>query len=127
MAEDQKHEGWTNGETWAVNLWLANDEPLYREAVERAEREWEDSEDAVNVRNGIWTREQAARFNLADSLKTWVADDMRPDNETVGGLMADLIGWALDRVNWTEIAESWLGDVEGYAEHVKSLRKVVRS
>ena len=28
------YEGWKNYETWNVSLWLNNDEPLYRGAVE---------------------------------------------------------------------------------------------
>ena len=31
------YNGWTNYETWNVNLWLANDEPMYRETLRRVQ------------------------------------------------------------------------------------------
>ncbi len=27
---DERHQGWTNYETWAVGLWINQDEPMYR-------------------------------------------------------------------------------------------------
>ena len=34
LKEDRKYNGWINYETWAVNLWLTNDEGLYNMAME---------------------------------------------------------------------------------------------
>lgn len=34
---DRKHSGWTNYETWAFNLWLSNEEPIYRHFVATSE------------------------------------------------------------------------------------------
>ena len=31
---DTTYEGWKNYDTWNVALWINNDEPLYRKAVE---------------------------------------------------------------------------------------------
>lgn len=36
--ETQDYNGWKNRQTWNVALWLANDEPLYRAAVEYVKR-----------------------------------------------------------------------------------------
>ena len=33
---DTKYNGWTNRATWAVNLWLTNDETMFSRAVDYA-------------------------------------------------------------------------------------------
>lgn len=44
---DETYNGWTNRETWALNLWLSNDEWLYRTAIERAGEAAQDYSDAM--------------------------------------------------------------------------------
>jgi hypothetical protein len=38
MTEDQTYNGWKNYPTWAINLWLSNDEGIYNETREIVER-----------------------------------------------------------------------------------------
>lgn len=97
------HEGWANFATWAVQLWIANDESLYRQhqamvadALEQAER----SQGSLN--------ERQACFILADAAKDWL-EDMRP-RAVDGTVWADLIGAALGDVDWDEIADAWLSE-----------------
>lgn len=85
-----RYEGWSNYPTWAVNLWLSNDESLYAIALEhRAEATTEEE--------------------LSDNLKSLVEEYCLP-NLSDGNLQADLIQWALAYVDWTELASGWWRD-----------------
>jgi len=92
MSEDEKYNGYANYETWAVNLWLTNDESAYM-AVRQIASEYEDSDDCERA------------------IKDWVEDNI-PDlpgfNENLFpmGLFSDLILASLKEVDWSEIVES---------------------
>jgi hypothetical protein len=92
--EDKKYQGWTNYETWAVALWLNNEEGSYRYWREQA-REWCDYEDTT--------------IHLVEQLKEEL-NEAAPELGTT--LYADLMNSALERVDWYEIAESFLEDVD---------------
>jgi hypothetical protein len=102
----ERHNGWANYPTWAVNLWLSNDEPLYRQTLEAAEAIKQTAKFDENTKSGIWTEDETAKYRLADHLKSWVSDELAPD--LGASFAADLLGYALGEVDWTEIAESWL-------------------
>lgn len=86
---DEAYQGWTNRETWAVHLWLTNEEPLYLEA------------------RNIAKAQPNARRAGAD-LWDWTADNVIP--ESVTGFSRDIINAALARVNWPEVAEALRAD-----------------
>ena len=100
MPEDTTYNGWKNYPTWAVNLWLSNDEGLYHDTLGRATAYHKDSQ--VNGTNAV--------YYLSDSLKDWVTNDLAPD--LGASFAADLLGYALDCVDWHEIATAWLNDVQ---------------
>jgi hypothetical protein len=79
----EKYQGWANYPTWVVQSWLENDEGLY----------WH-----CRTLN----RKYTDTGKLAYALKDWVCDLM----PALEGLAADLLGYALDEVDWYEIAES---------------------
>ena len=89
--EDASYNGWANYPTWCVNLWLSNDEGLYNEALARARSPLAAPGDRIAV---------------ADEFKTWVRDELAPD--LGASFAADLLGYALDQVDWFEIAVAWL-------------------
>ncbi len=106
---DASHQGWANYETWAVRLWLANDEGLYRSCDLLAREAVEDADACDQVNDGIWSREQARRFMLADRLKEFLAEsNPLADRPSV---FADLLGSALDAVSYDELADAFLDDV----------------
>jgi hypothetical protein len=72
--EERGYNGWTNYETWAVSLWLDNEQPSYLYWREQADRHRQEAPNSSPVRRGILTEEQEARFNLAKQLKEEVMD-----------------------------------------------------
>ncbi len=86
--KDEKYNGWTNHETWALNLWLTNDEGTYNETKKiLKEAELKDKALKEFVED---LREQAENESATEELKNMFHD--------VGSL------W---RVNWQEITDSF--------------------
>lgn len=99
----EHYNGWSNYPTWVVNLWLSNDEGLYRETLERV---------AVAKTGSFDIGEphpDTLRYAVASALRDWVRFELAPD--LGASFAADLLGFALDHVDWFEIADAWLEDV----------------
>lgn len=82
----QEYNGWTNYETWLVNLWLTNEE-------------YTESELRSIANNG------QRRDYRKEELKSYVEDEMLALHK-FNGLASDLIGAALCMVNWYEILDN---------------------
>ena len=94
-----EYNGWPNWETWNVNLWLSNDEPLYRETQRIAEAEGTTVTEVAEALRG-WVEESVVYDALED----------REDGSNDGpqGLARDLIRHALTQVHWYAIAEAFI-------------------
>lgn len=80
-----EYNGWTNYETWLVNLWTDGDD--YVTELANDERYEYD-------------------FQRGDALKDHVSEFYLQGSDMASDLAADLIKSALSEVNWSEIIES---------------------
>lgn len=92
------YNGWKNYETWAVALWIDNDEGSYKYRQQLGERA------QLLARNS----EQTAPVLLADMLKDWVNDNNPLAEQS--SIYSDLLQASLDNVDWLEIAENFLSE-----------------
>ena len=104
-SDAERYNGWTNYETWCVALWLDNDETSYRYWSLVAEQTRDDAQRCQQVKEKVWTTEQATRFNLADAIKSEITERSPTQDAS---LYTDLIHAALSEVDWGEIAQAIL-------------------
>ena len=106
IEESKTYNGWTNYETWNVNLWLENEEGTYHHMRELADDAWERSD-----RKPSWgTRKDDAVYILSNALELFVVE-LNPLGDQAS-MFSDLLSAALHEVNWREIAVNLLEDHE---------------
>ena len=85
--DDTRYNGWTNYETWLVNLWLTNEEATQAALYEMAAEHKDEPE-----------------YVLADAIQAYTDELIGRDD--LQGMLSDLVGAALSNVDWREIAHS---------------------
>jgi len=101
MTHDEKptYNGWSNYETWAVNLWLTNEEGSYRY--------WTDRTREVIAECANEDADRSALSRLAEELKESTHEACAIEKAS---LASDLMNAALGEVDWYEIARSLIDD-----------------
>ena len=99
------YNGWTNYKTWNVALWIDNDQGSYSQRQSMAEEAWENASACRT-----FTRLERATLDLADALKDWI-EEMNPLGNDAS-MFSDLLSAALGEVDWHEIAENFMSDVD---------------
>jgi len=110
--KDTTYNGWTNYETWAVKLWMDNDQGSYNYWREAAQDAWTEAEDKLP--NQFMNKADNARLILSERLKNDHDDESEhPVFAAANGTVyADLLNAALSEVNWHEIADALLENVD---------------
>ncbi len=109
--KNEKYNGWTNYETWVVNLWMDNSEGLHDHWVNTARYIYEHRAEEQKH----FSRMEDAVCILAEHLKEdheEAKDEILENMKLTASLWADLLGAALAETNWREIAAHLLENVE---------------
>lgn len=85
---DSTYEGWKNYETWAVHLWLSNDEGSYYAARE--------------------TVADALPADVAESAMRELVESIIFGDEAPATLATDLVSHSLARVDWSEVVAAFV-------------------
>jgi SOS response regulatory protein OraA/RecX len=100
------YNGWANYETWAVKLWLDNDQDTqeyWHDAAREALAQPNDS--------GVLNDAEHARYTLAERLKDEHEEQNPLQELRHPSVYSDLLAAALGSVDWSEIAQSLLDDI----------------
>jgi hypothetical protein len=110
---DDTYEGWANRETWALNLWLSNDQGLYEMA-----RGWAASGRAAALESEYWTDDEDGKRLESSYAGDRIRDGWDEITDPDEGLVTaeNILAMVRDvgseyRVDWDEIGRHWLEDV----------------
>ena len=112
LSFNETYNGWTNYETWCLNIWIDNDQYL-------AERK------AELVREVTLHYDDKQVYELSLLLESMVEE--LKDNALEVGLLSDLLGGAIGKINFYELAEHYINDFnedfKRYQEENEELKK----
>ncbi len=100
------YNGWSNYETWCVNLWVDNEPGGSDYWRERAE---------ALVQSAIDDDETDPKASAVTALEDEIQSQHEENAPEVSGVYSDLLTAALGAVDWREIAHHYIDDVTVYS------------
>ena len=108
----ETYNGWTNYETWCLNIWIDNDQYLNERKAEL-------------IREVTLHYDDKQAYELSLLLENMV-EELKEDALEVG-LLSVLLGGAIGKINFFELAEHYIEDFnedfKRYQEENEELRK----
>jgi len=113
--EKKTYNGWTNWETWCINLHITNDQG-WNDQKEQIIEEWWDNQchEGNNPKKEL--------HDLANTIQEWCEEDFEMLKEDMDAphhkpssfplIFSDIIQGFLSNVNWFELAENWTEEKE---------------
>ena len=104
MKKKAEYQGWSNYETWAVALWINNDQGLYEMFKEDVEQMRSDGSSDL-AEEGSYSD---IVVNMADNMQGFFEEQVEGLN--LEGVFADLMNRAMSEVDWREIAKDFISE-----------------
>ena len=101
----ETYNGWSNRETWATKLHLDNDQALHEIAFDYARQEIEGHDKGEEINS----------YHLGETFENWITEDLLTleniaGNQGLFNMLTDI--GSLYRVDWQEIAQSYIDQVK---------------
>lgn len=97
VAQEEGYQGFKNYGTWVVTLWIENDQGEYEYWRERVQE---------LTPEGGFTQEEQVRSDYLVELAQELQDYHEENMPEVRGVYADLLGAALEEVDWFQVADN---------------------
>lgn len=105
--QEKGYNGYTNYETWNCALWMDNDEGLHETVKEIAREAYDNPERNQYMtldRRRVGTLKKYLQALYEEQAEAWMSDK--------ASFFADIFNRALAQVNWYELAENLLEEME---------------
>jgi len=103
---DEGYNGWKNYPTWALALWIDNEEGWQNHVRERVAELRDDAEDKEE---DYWTEEEYVKYHLAEELKDDLEENaFEVEGGVPTGVYSDLLGYAIGVIDFDEVAEHYM-------------------
>ena len=97
----ETYNGWTNYETWCVNLWMDNGQG--------SQKFFRDTARQIHAETGAYGTGLKLRRVATVRFAEWLQDYYSQENwPELSGVYEDLLRSAFDAVNWDEIARHYI-------------------
>ncbi len=106
--EEKTYNGWTNYETWAVGLWIDNEQGSHTHWREQASQHFEEAAEEETPHESLWSQRSAARSKLAEQVQEEFEEASPLADQA--SVYSDLLNAALGDVDWHAIADHLLAD-----------------
>ncbi len=119
MSSCNEYQGHANYPTYAWRQWLMSEEGSWNYWEDNAREELSDAdlEAPTDVKSAI--------INLAERMSD-ECNEGAPEALPENGPYTDVFRWAMQMVDWREIAESWIeGIIESKLQEIENMRKEV--